>query len=207
MAPSRRPRRDLVLLSGGVDSAVALWLAVEAGRDVVALTLHYPERPAREVEATQALAARAGVRLVEADLPFLREAQARGASIAPPMGYVAARNATMYAVAVHVADGLARETIVGGHNADDAARFPDAAAGWLARLDALLREGLWAGDGRATPALEFPLLSMPKPRVLQEAARLGVPLDLTWSCYEDGASPCGACPACASSHASARGVA
>lgn len=188
--------RTLVLLSGGLDSAVALWWALREGHDVTALSFRYPGRPARETRAARDLAERAGVRLVESDVPFLREPEG-GRFVAAPRGYVPARNAVFYAAAAYHAEVLGMDAIVGGHNADDAARFPDASAAFFARLEALLADGLWSPDAAASgPKLVMPLSSLTKLQVVALGRSMGVPLALAWSCYEDGEAPCGACPSC-----------
>lgn len=194
--------RALVLVSGGLDSTVALWWARDAGHEAVPLTFHYPGRPRGEVRATREVVRAAGLEAVEAELPFLREAgdvdaRRRAAAFAhAPPGYVPARNALFYATAAYHAQVLGCDLVVGGHNAEDAALFPDASAGFFADLEALLRRGLWTGPGVPAPRLAMPLLALPKRGVLDLGARLGAPVHGTWSCYEDGEGPCGACPAC-----------
>jgi 7-cyano-7-deazaguanine synthase len=44
--------------------------------------------------------------------------------------------------------------------------------------------------------IELPFAALTDRQVARLGRRLGVPLDLTWSCYRDGAEPCGRCPAC-----------
>ncbi|MEA3199016.1 MAG: 7-cyano-7-deazaguanine synthase [Thermoplasmata archaeon] len=195
-------RRALVLVSGGLDSTVALWWARQACSEVVPLTFHYPGRPRGEKKATREIAALAGLKPIEAELPFLHEAadvdasrkQARFAA-APP-GYIPARNALFYAAACYQASVLGCEMVVGGHNAEDAARFPDASRAFFADLQALLHRGLWSGPGVPAPRLEMPLIGLDRDGVVTLGVGLGAPIDATWSCYEDGEGPCGACPAC-----------
>lgn len=185
--------RSLVLVSGGLDSTVSLWWARGEGHDVVPLTFHYPGRPRGEVRATEEIVRAAEVGpLVEADMPFLRESGDPRA----PAGYVPARNALFYAAACHHAQALGCDLVVGGHNAEDAVLFPDASASFFADLDRLLARGLWTPPGARAPRLEMPLLRLDKAGVAALGARLGAPLHRTWSCYEDGEGPCGACPAC-----------
>lgn len=191
--------RALVLLSGGLDSAVAYWWALREGLDPVALSFHYPGRPRGEVEATRGLVRAAGRNdLIECELPFLQEAAdgAPGAFASAPPGYIPARNALFYAVAAHHAQILGCGLIVGGHNAEDAARYPDASASFFGDLEPLLRRGLWIPPGGEAPALRMPLIGLGREEVIALGGRLGAPLETTWSCYEDGAAPCGACPAC-----------
>jgi 7-cyano-7-deazaguanine synthase len=192
-----RPRA-LLLLSGGLDSAVALWWARAEGLDVIPLSFTYPGRPRGEARAARALAERAGTPPpLEAHLPFLREARDAGWADAP-RGYVPARNALFYAAAVHHAELLACGVVIGGHNGGDGERFPDATRAFFTPLEALLAQGLWrtGSDVRAPPRLLMPLLDLTKRDVVALGRRLGAPLELAWSCYEDGPAACGACPAC-----------
>lgn len=191
--------RALVLLSGGLDSAVAYAWAARERHDLVGLSFHYPGRPRGEVVATRALVARFGGRLVEVDLPFLREptpAEDARFARAPP-GYIPARNAAFYAIACHLAQVHACALIVGGHNAEDAARYPDASAAFFGGLESLLHRGLWLPAGEEPPSLVMPLLGLRREEVVALGESLGVPLEETWSCYEDGDEACGRCPACA----------
>ena len=205
MARRRSPRvaRTLVLVSGGMDSTVALWWTLAQGHEALALTFHYPGRPRREVAAGREVVRAAGLEgPIEADLPFLREAgdvdarRHRKDFAAAPAGYVPARNALFYAAACHHAQALGCDLVVGGHNAEDAALFPDASPAFFADLERLLRHGLWTGPGVPAPRLEMPLLRLSKAEVAALGARLGAPVERTWSCYEDGDGPCAACPAC-----------
>lgn len=203
-APSKsRPlTRALVLLSGGLDSAVALWWTLREGHEPVALSFLYPGRPASEVRAARDLAATAGAPLVESSLPFLREpADAEvdpGSRLrkGPPRGYIPARNAVFYASAAYHAEILGCDTIIGGHNADDADRFPDATPGFFDELGRLLDAGLWRPPGTRGPRLVMPLARLDKAEVVALGRTLGVPLAMAWSCYEDGVAPCGTCPSC-----------
>lgn len=190
-----RSVRALVLLSGGLDSAVALWWARREGHDVAALAFSYPGRPKAEARAARDLAARAGVRLDEVPLPFVVEPDG-GRFSGAPRGYIPGRNALFYAAAAHRAEVGGFDLIVGGHNADDARRFPDASPAYFARLGVLLGEGLWLPRGALAPRLVMPLSTLPKREVVALGRELGVPLALSWSCYEDGEAPCGTCPSC-----------
>lgn len=194
--------RALVLLSGGLDSAVALWWTMRQGYDTVPLAFQYKGRPAREARAAREIARHAGLSLIEADLPFLMEPidakvhpDARVAN-SPPRGYIPARNAIFYSSAAFHAEILACSTIVGGHNAADAGRFPDATPDFFERFERLLAEGLWSPDGTSGPHFVMPLSSLTKLEVVALGRDLAVPMALSWSCYEDGEAPCAACPSC-----------
>jgi 7-cyano-7-deazaguanine synthase len=168
--------RALVLLSGGIDSAVALWWARER-YDVTAISFDGLRRPRGEVRACRAVARRARVKHVRVDLPFL-EARADG--------YVPGRNLVYHAAAISIAERRGAKAVIAGHNKSDAKWFADARPAFFKRL-------LTLADG---VRIVRPFAAMTDAQVARLGAKLGVPLEITWSCYRDGASPCGKCAAC-----------
>lgn len=192
--------RALVLLSGGLDSATALFWARTQGWDVEALTFDYDARPGPERAATEALVATLGVPLHTVEAPWMQEIEAgqhplldNPALAGAPEGYIPARNAILYAIGAYHAELRGARVLVGGHNSADPETFPDAAAGYFATLGALLEKGLASGG-----SLEIvqPLLGLDKVGVVRLALELEVPLDLSWSCYDAGPERCGRCPSC-----------
>src|SRR5690242_11490890 len=125
--------RAIVLLSGGVDSAVTLWWAKQQGWDIRPLTFDYFGRPRRENVAVDALASRvraASVRRVE--LPFIKEVddlRAEGFEnrrlLDSPEGYIPGRNLIFYGLAGYFAELDGVRYIIGGHNGIDPESFPD----------------------------------------------------------------------------------
>jgi 7-cyano-7-deazaguanine synthase len=168
--------RALVLLSGGIDSAVALWWARDRYA-VTALSFDGARRPRGEVRACRAIAKRARVPYVRVDLPFL-EPQADG--------YVPGRNLVYHAAAISIAERRGAKAVVAGHNKSDAKWFADARPGFFRRL-------LTLADG---VKIVRPFAAMSDAQVARLGYKLGAPLELTWSCYRDGAAPCRRCPAC-----------
>lgn len=192
-------RRGLVLVSGGLDSAVALWWAASEGYEPIALTFQYHGRPRGEIRAArEVIAASPAIASHEVDLPFLREASeidAQGFAGAPP-GYIPFRNALFYSAASYHAQALGCCVVIGGHNAEDAALYPDASRRFFDDLQGVLDRGAWRGGDIVPPQLLMPLLSLSSAEVRSLGARLGAPIASTWSCYEDHDGPCGECPAC-----------
>lgn len=210
--PAER-ERAIVLLSGGIDSAVALWWARER-YETYALSFDYHLRPKSEIHATVELAREAGVsRLVRVDLPFLREASDMPASLRlnpaledAPEGYVPARNLVFYSLAAYHAEALGARIVVGGHHAVDGTLFPDASPAFFRRFEDLAGLGVWSFR-RSPMRVELPLATLAKADVLELARRVGTPLASTWSCYADAPAPCGECRSCrerADAFASAR---
>jgi 7-cyano-7-deazaguanine synthase len=196
------PSLALVLLSGGIDSAVALFWARRQGYKLFALEFEYHLRPRRERECSAALAAPTGASRIRVSVPFLYEAEdlADAGMKADhlresPRGYIPARNLVFYAIAGYHAEALGAEFIVGGHNKDDAARFPDAGRPFFDGLTQLFARALWSPAGRAV-RIALPLADKDKAATVKLGLELGVPFAHTWSCYEDAAEPCRRCPHC-----------
>ncbi|MER3602015.1 MAG: 7-cyano-7-deazaguanine synthase [Nitrososphaerota archaeon] len=195
----------IVLLSGGIDSAVCLWWARQRGWQLYALTVnHYPLNHDRELSSAKALARAAGVvehRIIE--LPQLKEladmklapphplSEAHGAS----PSYLPAKNLIYYGLAAAWAEELGIDKLMGGHISSDAQLYPDSSPGYLAKLNELINEGLVSSSRRPLRLLA-PLILLSKAEVIKLGLRLGAPLELTWSCHERRKEPCGACGGC-----------
>jgi 7-cyano-7-deazaguanine synthase len=169
-------KRAVVLVSGGLDSAVLLAEA-KAGRRVTALSFDLAGRPKGEVRACAALVRWARVPLVRVPVRFLRPRAS---------GYVPARNLVYHAIALSLAEELGAAEVLAGHNRSDARAFADARPSFFRRLERL----------NGGPRIVLPFARLTDAQVLARGRRLGAPLHLTWSCYRDGARPCRRCAAC-----------
>jgi 7-cyano-7-deazaguanine synthase len=188
-----------VLLSGGIDSATALYLTKRTHR-VRALTFEYHGIARRELESARAIANRAGVvehRLV--GLPDLREAaDIPGFKLGSlPPTYIPLRNSIFYAFAASMAEETGAVSLVGGHNRDDMKVFDDVGSEFFTAQQAAFRA--------ASPILRRnrvhivrPLRLKSKAEVVALAGRLNVPLEVTWSCHRDRREHCWRCPGCGS---------
>lgn len=186
--------RALVLVSGGIDSAVALAWAKQNHGELAVASFLYHLRPVRERLAVQRLLQAYPGKLIEIPVPFMRESVDLPDPIpGVPEGYISNRNLIFYSIAGHFAEVQRCETIVGGHNREDCADFPDAAASFFSRLEALTNEALLSRNVR----IELPLAAWSKRQVLERAIQWKVPLENTWSCYWDAPVPCGTCSSCA----------
>ncbi len=184
-----------------MDSATLLYWALQQGYVVRAITYVYPSRPARELVATRAIARSAGVECLEGALPFLQTAadlRKAAATALPgvhaPEGYVPARNLVFYAVASYYAEVYGADLLLGGHVQTDRDGFPDATPAFFDAIERLVNR-VQSRDGRALRVC-LPFLEKTKGEVVKLALELQVPLDLTWSCYYDRATPCERCESC-----------
>ncbi len=211
-SPDQQPRA-VVLLSGGLDSSTTLALAAEHGFTLYAISFRYGQRHARELEAARQLAARYGVRdhkVVDIDLrlfggsalttdeiavPHDRSADEMGVGV--PVTYVPGRNLIFLALATAYAEVIGADDIFLGINVLDASGYPDCRPEFLAAFARTANLATKAGtqDGR-TLQFHAPLIELTKAQIVREGTRLGVPWELTWSCYEGGERACGHCDSC-----------
>jgi 7-cyano-7-deazaguanine synthase len=209
------PDPAVVLLSGGLDSATTLAIAISRGFEAHALTVRYGQRQAVEVERAAALAALAGVkehRVVELDLGFLAGSALVDRSVEVPVGrsegeiarggipvtYVPARNTVFLSLALAWAESLGARDIFIGVNAVDYSGYPDCRPEFLEAFEALIRRATKAGVEGESFRVHAPLLHDAKSRIVHRALELGVDLRLTISCYrpDPAGRPCGACDSC-----------
>jgi 7-cyano-7-deazaguanine synthase len=200
---------SVVLLSGGMDSATALYWARRRGDRLHALTVGYGQRHDRELAAARRVARAAGVAShTVLQLPIgglLRSAltrpgrRLRTSGVGPgiPGTYVPARNTILLSLALGLAESRGARAIVLGINALDYSGYPDCRPEYLRAFRRLARLGTRAGVERGEePRAEAPLLGLSKAGIVRLGDRLGVPWALTWSCYRGGRTPCGRCDAC-----------
>ncbi len=171
------------------------------GKDRVrAVTFLYHGVARGEVEASKAIAAKAGVeehRFVR--LPDIKEAADIGSRrfAGLPRTYIPMRNSIFYSVAAGIAEEVGADLIVGGHNRDDRKIFVDAGPRFFGRLN----QAMWAGSKillSKRTKIVLPLASKSKVEVVKLADSLGVPLGLTWSCHRSGTTHCWKCEGCTS---------
>jgi 7-cyano-7-deazaguanine synthase len=190
--------KALVMLSGGLDSATCLYWAKKR-YDTSAITFNYFGRLENEKLATARLARAAGVKVIEIDVPFVREAADAGDGFSDAdlkrSAYVPARNMMFYSIAAHHAEYLGARWIVGGHNVHDASFFKDASKDYIDKLNALFREACLSCNGSGYQIV-LPLADMDRVRIIGLARELQVPIELTWSCHAEGDRHCGRCYSC-----------
>ena len=200
----------VVLLSGGMDSATALYWAKRRFARCTALIVDYGQRHRREIQAARRVARAAGARIVEAKTVFPWGGSAltdrrmavpdrrslRGIGRTIPATYVPARNAIFLGLAAGCAEALGADAVVIGANALDYSGYPDCRPAFLKAFERALALGTKRGAGGRRIRILAPLLRLGKPGIVRLGRRLGAPLHLTYSCYRGGRTPCGRCDAC-----------
>jgi 7-cyano-7-deazaguanine synthase len=203
----------VVLVSGGMDSAVVLAIARERGFEVHALSVRYGQRHTSELEAADRVARALGAvehKTVDVDLrsiggsaltddiavPEDSDGHVIGADI--PVTYVPARNTIMLSVALGWAEVLGATDLFCGVNAVDYSGYPDCRPEFIAGFEALANLATRAGVEGSRFRVHAPLMRMSKADIVREGLRLGVDFAQTVSCYQADAqgSACGHCDAC-----------
>jgi len=200
----------IVLVSGGLDSCVALAWAQRQGWRLRALHVGYGQRTeARERAAYEAIAdyyqipasrrlctsvqylARiGGSSLTDPSLP-VETANLGRSSI--PSTYVPFRNTHLLTIAASWAEVVGVNRIVIGAVEEDSSGYPDCTRGYYDAFNTLLR----VAAARGPIQVETPLIDMRKADIVRLGYELGAPLHLTWSCYKDTVRACGVCDSCA----------
>jgi 7-cyano-7-deazaguanine synthase len=201
-------KRAVVLVSGGMDSAVVLAIAREQGFEPYALSVKYGQRHTSELDAadrvSQALGA-AAHKTVVVDLRLIGGSaltddidvpEAGGPGI--PVTYVPARNTIMLSVALGWAEVLGAADLFCGVNAVDYSGYPDCRPEFIAAFERLANVATKAGVEGAGIRVHAPLLHLSKADIVREGLRLGVDFAQTVSCYQADAEgrACRHCDAC-----------
>jgi 7-cyano-7-deazaguanine synthase len=202
-------KRAVVLVSGGMDSAVTLALAREQAFACHALSVDYGQRHASELAAADRVSAMLGAvehKTVHVDLRSIGgsaltadiDVPAAG-SAGIPVTYVPARNTIMLSVALGWAEVLGADDIWCGVNAVDYSGYPDCRPEFIAAFEALANLATKAGVEGRRLHVHAPLIRLSKADIVREGVRLGVDFAATVSCYRADAQgrACGACDACA----------
>lgn len=173
--------KTIVLLSGGLDSATVLASFVARGAECLAVGFDYGQPHVTELDRAEEIAAHYGVPFERIGLPAMLSAKTDDVVFA-------GRNLVLASLAVAIAQARGFDEIAIGCNASDWLRFPDC------------RPEFWRALEKCADAygvtLVSPLIYHSKQDVAEQARKLGVPIELTWSCYSPGPEPCGECLAC-----------
>ncbi|MBF2028925.1 MAG: 7-cyano-7-deazaguanine synthase QueC [Oscillatoriales cyanobacterium C42_A2020_001] len=201
--------KGVVLLSGGLDSATTATQAIADGHDLIALSINYGQRHERELLAAKQVAAHLGIQehlILDVDLSQWGGSALTDAAIAVPqtetqagaipITYVPGRNTVFIAIALSLAEARAASAIYLGINAIDYSGYPDCRPEYLSAFQHLAALSSKAGIEGKAPQLVAPLMHDSKTDIVRRAVRLGVPIHLTWSCYQGDAEPCGRCDSC-----------
>ena len=201
-------KKAVVLVSGGMDSAVVMALAREQGFACHALSVSYGQRHTSELAAAAELAVSQGAaehKVVTIDLRSIGGsaltadiAVPEAAAAGIPVTYVPARNTIMLSIALGWAEVLGADDLFCGVNAVDYSGYPDCRPEFIAAFQTLANLATQAGVEGHRLKVHAPLIRMSKAQIALEGQRLGLDFSRTVSCYQADAEgrACGKCDAC-----------
>ncbi|MDD5730824.1 MAG: 7-cyano-7-deazaguanine synthase QueC [Candidatus Omnitrophica bacterium] len=198
-------KRAVVLLSGGLDSAVTLYFAVRKGYEPFCLIFDYGQRHSKEISAAKSVARSCGsdFSVVKISLPW------KGSSLTDkklkvpdevkegiPSTYVPARNIIFLSFALSCAEATGAEAIFIGAHAQDYSGYPDCRPQFYRAFKKVIKAGTKSGVENKKIEMVTPLIDKTKAQIIRLGKSLGVPFGLTWSCYRGKSKPCGKCDSC-----------
>lgn len=203
--------KAVILLSGGLDSSTVLYQAKVDGCECYTLAFNYQQRHQRELDSAFLIAKTSGAKHqvvsfdlrqwggsaltdVSIDIPQKRSLDEMALSI--PITYVPARNTIFLSFALGYAEAIAAERVYIGVNALDYSGYPDCRPDYIQAMQEVFHLGTKQGREGKPISIVTPLINLKKTEIIQLGNQLGVPWELTWSCYAGTNAACGVCDAC-----------
>ena len=194
-------KKCVVVLSGGPDSATVAYWAKRQGYQIYPITFNYGQIAVKETAIAQQIAANLGATAKVVDLSELKAVFGSvtalcnadiplTAEFSTPI-IVPFRNAILLSVAVAYASAVGAKDIFYGAHGSDEPNYPDCRREFYEAFE----KAAQLGTGEEI-TIKAPFSGYRKSELLKEANKLGVPLELTWSCYRDGEKHCGRCESC-----------
>jgi len=191
----------VAVLSGGPDSSTVAYWAKKQGYEVYAITYNYGQRAVKEIEYACRIAERLGIPIKVVNLSSLKEIFEGATSLcdekipvtesfSQPL-IVPFRNAIFLSIAVAYAMSIGATRVFYGAQASDRPFYPDCRREFYKSFEQAAKLGT-----ERNITVEAPFSGIPKSEIIKIGFKLGVPFDLTWSCYLNGERHCGRCESC-----------
>ncbi|MDP1785571.1 MAG: 7-cyano-7-deazaguanine synthase QueC [Sulfuricurvum sp.] len=200
-------KKALCIMSGGMDSTLVAYMMRAQGYEIIALHFNYGQRTVdKELEAFRNITDALGAQeRYEIDLDFFKTIGASaltdhtidvpvdGVEPGVPITYVPFRNGIFLSIATAIAEKEGCEAIAIGVVEEDSSGYPDCRESFIGAF----QNAANLGTKESTRIrIEMPLVHLQKSHIVQEAYKLNVPLELTWSCYQSEVNACGVCDSC-----------
>lgn len=204
-------KKAIVLLSGGLDSTTALYLAKSQGYEVYALSFRYGQKHDKELEASKNIASKLKVadhKIVEINIGSWGGSSLTDSTVSVPQHnpesseipstYVPARNMIFLSVAASYAEAIGAYDIFIGVSQVDYSGYVDCREEFITAMQNAINQGTVCGAEGGNPIkINAPFMYMTKEDEIKLGMSLGVDYSLTWSCYNGEEKACGVCDSCA----------
>jgi len=200
-------KKAVVILSGGMDSSLCAFIAKKEGYEIIALHFNYSQKTQeRELKAFRDIANSVqAIKKIELNLDFFKDmsglslidkktkVQTTGIEEGIPSTYVPYRNGIFLSIAGAIAEKECAEIIYIGVVEEDSSGYPDCTKEFINSIQKTINLGT---KPQTKIKISTPLVTLKKEDIVQKAIEYKVPLNLTWSCYQNSQKACGLCDSC-----------
>ena len=200
-------KKAICILSGGMDSTLASYMAKNDGYEIIAVHFNYGQRTQdRELKAFRDICEDLEIlEKYEIDIPFFTQIGASaltdknidvpigGIEAGVPITYVPFRNGIFLSITAAIAEKEGATAMYIGVVQEDSSGYPDCTDSFINDMKKAINQG--TKEDTHIDILT-PLVHLSKAQIVQEALRLNVPLEHTWSCYKEETEACGVCDSC-----------
>ena len=204
---NKSTKKAICILSGGMDSTLASYMAKNEGYEIIAVHFNYGQRTQdRELKAFRDICDDLKIlEKYEIDIPFFTQIGASaltdktidvptgGIEAGVPITYVPFRNGIFLSITAAIAEKEGATAMYIGVVQEDSSGYPDCTDEFISKMEKAINQGT-----KEETKIEIltPLVHLSKAQIVQEAIKLNVPLEHTWSCYKEEKEACGVCDSC-----------
>ncbi len=202
-----KKKRAVCIISGGMDSTLAAYMMKDKGYDIIGVHFNYGQRTEqKELSCFENICEK--LEVIERyvlDMDFFKQLGASaltdqnidvptgGIEEGVPVTYVPFRNGIFLSMAAAIAEKHAASAIAIGVVEEDSSGYPDCRESFIEAMQHAINLGT-KEDTNIT--IEMPLVHLKKSQIVKKAVSMSVPLELTWSCYQNEDEACGVCDSC-----------
>ena len=204
---SSMKKKAICILSGGMDSTLASFIAQKEGYEIIAVHYNYGQRTEhKELEAFRKICIELNVKeKYEINIPFFTQIGASaltdtsieipttGIEDGVPITYVPFRNGIFLSIATAIAEKHHAQTLFIGVVQEDSSGYPDCTNTFIDKMQNAMNQGT---KEETKLIIKTPLVNMTKEEIVKTSLKLNVPLQYTWSCYANEEKACGVCDSC-----------